>query len=197
MQLQRDRAESSFRSKLLLLVSPLLLMWVLECANFLAGGALDQFGIAPRASSGLYGIFFAPFLHAGFAHLIANTPPYLILGWLVVQRRNSEFVWVSLIAAVISGIGAWIVAPGDTLHVGASGVIFGYLGFLLSRGYFERSLSSILLSIIIGAMYGSLLWGMLPGQSGISWQGHMFGFTGGVIAARMLARNNANEVVRG
>ncbi|HEY8023162.1 MAG TPA: rhomboid family intramembrane serine protease [Burkholderiaceae bacterium] len=175
---------------------PLILMWVLECANFLAGGALGQFGIAPRSASGLYGIFFAPFLHASFAHLIANTPPYLILGWLVVQRRNSEFVWVSLIAAVVAGIGTWSVAPADTLHVGASGVIFGYLGFLLSRGYFERSLSSILLSIVIGAIYGSLLWGMLPGQSGISWQGHLFGFTGGVIAARMLARNNASEEVR-
>jgi membrane associated rhomboid family serine protease len=183
------RAGGSLQSKFVFLAVPLLIMWVVECLNFVARGSLDQFGIVPRSPYGLAGIVLAPFLHASFTHLIANTLPYLTLGWLIVMRRIGDFVWVSLIAALAAGIGTWLVAPADTVHVGASGVIFGYLGFLLSRGYFERSLSSILLSILIGVVYGGLLWGMLPGQSGISWQGHVFGFVGGIAAARLLAQN--------
>jgi membrane associated rhomboid family serine protease len=189
MRQSSDRADSNLRSKFLFLAVPLLIMWVVECLNFVARGSLDQFGIVPRSPDGLAGIVFAPFLHASFTHLIANTLPYLTLGWLIVLRRTGDFVWVSLIAALAAGIGTWLVAPANTVHVGASGVIFGYLGFLLSRGYFERSLSSILLSILIGVVYGGLLWGMLPGQSGISWQGHVFGFVGGIAAARLLAQN--------
>jgi len=189
MRLPGDRATGTLRAKFIFLSLPLLIMWVVECLNFVAGGALDQFGIVPRSPDGLTGIIFAPFLHASFTHLIANTLPYLTLGWIIVLRRTSDFVWASLIAALAAGIGTWLVAPADTVHVGASGVIFGYLGFLLSRGYFERSLPSILLSIAIGVIYGSLIWGVLPGQSGISWQGHLFGFIGGIAAARILTRN--------
>jgi membrane associated rhomboid family serine protease len=189
MTLVRDNPRNLFRSKVSLLVLPLLLMWAIECVNFLAAGALDEFGIVPRSVKGLNGILFAPFLHASFTHLAANTLPYLTLGWIIILRRTRDFIWVSVIAALIAGLGTWVVAPGNSVHVGASGVIFGYLGFLLSRGYFERSLSSILLSVIIGLVYGSLLWGILPGQSGISWQGHLFGFLGGIVAARLLARN--------
>jgi len=196
MRPSSDRADGSLRSKFLFLAVPLLIMWVVECLNFVARGSLDQFGIVPRSPDGLVGIVLAPFLHASFTHLIANTLPYLTLGWIIVLRRTGDFVWVSLIAALAAGIGTWLVAPPNTVHVGASGVVFGYLGFLLSRGYFERSLSSILLSILIGVVYGGLLWGMLPGQSGISWQGHVFGFVGGIAAARLLAQNRPGRPAR-
>jgi len=188
---------SQIKTQLTLLLIPLGIMWVVECINFMLGNGLDRYGIIPHSIIGLRGILFAPFLHGSFAHLIANTVPYVTLGWLVMLRRTSDFVWVSVIVALISGLGTWLIAPSDSVHVGASGVIFGYLGFLISRGYFERRFFSILLSIVIGVVYGGFLWGVLPGNSGISWQGHLFGFIGGICAARiLLASKRSSGLIR-
>lgn len=180
--------QRQLKIRLLLLGAPLALMWAIELLNTLAGHALDAWGIVPRTETGLVGIVCAPFLHGSIAHLASNSLPFLVLGWFVMLWRVSDFIWVSLVVAVVAGLGTWLIAPSGTVHVGASGVIFGYLGFLLARGYFERSLSSILLSLGVGALYGGVLFGVLPGQAGISWQGHLFGFIGGVIAARVLAK---------
>jgi membrane associated rhomboid family serine protease len=167
-------------------------MWVLELIDIPLGGTqgfcngLNQFGIFPRQLSGLRGILFAPFLHGGFGHLIANTIPFVTLGWLVMLRRTIDFFWVTAIAMFVGGMGTWLLgAPG--CHIGASGVIFGYLGYLIARGYFERKLLSLLFSLIVLVMYGGLLWGILPVRIGISWEGHLFGFLGGVVAAKLLA----------
>jgi membrane associated rhomboid family serine protease len=164
------------------------LMWALEILDIFLGGALNQFGIRPHSIVGLRGILFAPFLHGNLLHLIANTVPFVVLGWFVMLRRTSDFFTVTAIVMLVSGLGTWLFAPAYTLHIGASGVVFGYLGFLLSRGLFERSIGSILMSIVVGVLYGGAIWGILPGQIGISWQGHLFGLIGGVIAARMLAK---------
>ncbi|GAB4374619.1 MAG: rhomboid family intramembrane serine protease [Elainellaceae cyanobacterium] len=168
------------------------IMWGLEIIDLFLGGSsrfcggLNQFGIFPRQIAGLRGILFAPFLHGGFGHLIANTIPFATLGWLVMLRRTGNFFWVTAIAMVVGGLGTWLFgSPG--CHIGASGVIFGYLGFLLSRGYFERRIGSILFSLVVMVFYGGLLWGILPTRFGISWEGHLFGFLGGVVAAKLLA----------
>lgn len=164
------------------------LMWALELLDLFLGGWLNRFGIRPHSLIGLRGILFAPFLHGNFFHLIANTVPFVILGWLVMLRRTSDFFTVTAIVMLISGFGTWLFAPPYTNHIGASGVVFGYLGFLLFRGYFERSIGSILTSVVVGILYGGMIWGVLPGQIGISWQGHLFGFIGGIVAARMLSQ---------
>lgn len=164
------------------------LMWGTEILDIFLGGALNQFGIRPHSLIGLRGILFAPFLHGNLFHLAANTVPFVLLGWLVMLRRTSDFFGVTAIVMLVAGLGTWLFAPSYTNHIGASGVVFGYLGFLLARGYFERSFGSILLSVIVGLLYGSMIWGVLPGQIGISWQGHLFGFIGGIIAARMLSK---------
>jgi membrane associated rhomboid family serine protease len=164
------------------------LMWAIEILDLFLGGALNQFGIRPHSLIGLRGILFAPFLHGNLLHLIANTVPFLVLGWFVMLRRTSDFFTVTAIVMLISGLGVWLFAPSYSLHIGASGVVFGYLGFLLFRGFFERSFSSILLSLIVGVLYGGAIWGVLPLQYGISWQGHLFGLIGGIIAARMLSK---------
>jgi len=164
------------------------LIWILEIVDllFLRGG-LDAYGILPRHLIGLRGILFAPFLHGSLPHLIANTIPFLTLGWLIMLRETSDFFVVTGVTMVVSGLGVWLFgAPG--VHIGASGVIFGYLGFLLLRGYFERSAIAILLSLLVGFFYGGVIWGVLPLQRGISWEGHLFGFVGGVLAARLLSR---------
>ncbi|MBI4784154.1 MAG: rhomboid family intramembrane serine protease [Oscillatoriophycideae cyanobacterium NC_groundwater_1537_Pr4_S-0.65um_50_18] len=167
------------------------LMWAIEIVDFFLGGALNSFGIIPRNVIGLRGILFAPFLHGNFAHLIANTVPFATLGWFVMLRRTSDFFWVTAIAMLVGGLGTWLIASPNTVHIGASGVIFGYLGFLISRGYFERSFGSMLFSILVGLAYGGLIWGVLPGQLGISWQGHLFGFIGGIVAAWLMADSKA------
>ena len=163
------------------------LMWGIEILDTLVGGTLDQYGIIPRYLIGLRGILFAPLLHGGFPHLIANTIPFLTLGWLVMVRRTSDFWEVTLIAMLVGGLGTWLFGSSG-IHIGASGVIFGYLGFLISRGYFERKFGSILFSFIVLLLYGGLLWGVFPSNPMISWQGHLFGFIGGVVAAKLLAK---------
>ncbi len=164
------------------------LMWVVQFVNlFFFRQALNIYGILPRNIIGLRGILFAPFLHGGLGHLIANTIPFFILGWFVMLQETSDFFVVTAITMLVSGLGVWLFGSAG-LHVGASGLIFGYLGFLLLRGYFERNFPSILLSIIVGVLYGGAIWGVLPTQPGVSWEGHLFGFIGGILAARLLAR---------
>lgn len=163
-------------------------IWVLGIADLALGGALNVYGIAPRHMIGLRGILFAPFLHGGLGHLIANTIPFIVLGWFVMLQETRDFFKVSAITMLVSGLGTWIFGSPNSIHIGASGLIFGYLGFLLLRGYFERNFPSILLSLVVGFLYWSTIWGVLPTRPGISWEGHLFGFIGGVIAARLLAR---------
>lgn len=164
------------------------LMWLEEIVDFFLGGRLNQFGIVPRQLIGLRGIVFAPFLHGNFAHLIANTFPFILFGALVMLRHRRDFLIVTPVVMLIGGLGTWLIGPTNSVHIGASGLVFGYLGCLLARGYFERSLLSILLSLGVAFMYGGVLWGVLPGQAGISWQAHLFGFIGGVVAARLIFR---------
>ena len=163
-------------------------MWILEIVDIVLGGALNSYGVRPHQLIGLRGIVFAPFLHGGLGHLIANTIPFLILGWFVMLQETRDFFVVTGITMLVSGLGTWLVGSSNSVHIGASGLIFGYLGFLLLRGYFERNFPSILLSLIVGFLYGGTIWGVLPIQYGVSWQMHLFGFIGGVIAARLLAR---------
>lgn len=164
------------------------LLWVLELLDLLVlHSGLDRFGIRPRDTTGLVGVLFAPLLHGGLAHLLANTVPLVVLGWLVMVRRLGDFFAVTAIVWLLGGLGVWLFAPPRTVHIGASGLIFGYLGFLLLRGYFERSFTAILLSVVVGLLYGSTIWGVLPSRPGISWQGHLFGILAGILAARLLA----------
>ncbi len=167
------------------------MMWAIESIDFFLGGSLRQFGIFPRNVVGLRGILFAPFLHANFHHLMTNTVPFITLGWFVMLRRTSDFFWVTAISMLVGGLGTWLIAASGTVHIGASGLIFGYLGFLLSRGYFERSLLSIFASLAVAFIYGGLLWGVLPGDADISWEGHLFGCIGGMLAAKRLSKNKS------
>ena len=167
-----------------------LLAWLVEFVDELFyGGALDRFGIQPRNVNGLWGILAAPVLHGGWLHLTANSGPFLVLGWLVMLRRIVDFVLVTALAILIGGLGVWLIGSPNSIHVGASGVVFGYLGYLLGRGYFEHSFWSVALALVAGLLYGGVLFSVLPGQRGISWEGHLFGLIGGIAAARLLTRS--------
>ncbi|MEV5496497.1 rhomboid family intramembrane serine protease [Nonomuraea fuscirosea] len=178
-------------SSLIIVVGMLVVMWAVEGVDFFLGGALDrQFGIVGWEPDGLVGIIFAPFLHGGFGHLMANSVPLLILGFLAGLRDVRKFLWASVLIIFIGGLGTWATSPG-VYTVGASGLVFGYFGYILARGLFDRSLLDIAIGIGVGIAYWGILAGLLPNQQGISWQGHLFGLIGGVVAAWVLRRRRA------
>lgn len=162
-------------------------LWGIEILDWFLGGRLDGLGIHPRQVDGLWGILFAPFLHAGFGHLIANTLGGIPLALLSMSRKRMDFWVVSGVSALTGGLGAWVLGAPGTVHIGASGVIFGLLGFLLFRGIFERRAGAVILSLVVGVLFGGTVWGIVPGlYPGVSWQCHLFGFLGGVLCARAL-----------
>jgi membrane associated rhomboid family serine protease len=158
--------------------------WTTLAVNTVLGGALTQFGIVPRSLTGLRGILFAPLLHGNLNHLIANTIPFAALGWMVMLRDSRHFVPVTLFSMLGAGLMAWTFGAPGSVHIGASGVVFGYLGFLLLAGVYSRSFWSIVLSLVTAGVWGGLVLGIAPGQVGISWQAHLGGFIGGILAAR-------------
>ena len=163
-------------------------MWAEEVADLVGQFHLDRYGIEPRDLDGLIGIVTAPFLHAGFGHLISNTLPFLVLGFLVALGGALRLIVVTVIVAVVGGLGTWLFAPPDSIHIGASGVVFGYAGYLLSRGFFTRRIRDFVLAAVILAIWGGALLTSLMPAAGISWQGHLFGALGGLAAGRLLAR---------
>ncbi len=162
-------------------------MWALEVVDVASGHRLDQLGIEPRDPDGLIGVATAPFLHAGFGHLASNTVPFAALGLAIAFSGLARLAAVTVIVMLVGGLGTWLLAPGDTVHIGASGVVFGYASYLIVRGIFNRSPGELALAaVVVMFMGGALIGGLVP-RSGVSWQGHVFGALGGVAAARVLA----------
>jgi membrane associated rhomboid family serine protease len=172
---------------LTLLVAIVALMWVLEIVNSLDHNALDHDGIWPRNFGHLWGILTAPFLHVSFAHLIDNTIPFVFMGVIIALRGAVRLALVTLIVVVLGGLGTWLIAPSGTFTVGASGVVFGYATYLLTRGLFNRSMLEILTGIVVGVVWGGALLSSLVPHYGVSWQAHACGAVAGVIAAWVLA----------
>ena len=161
----------------------LAVMWALELLDAVTLNALDSFGIQPRQLSELPNILWAPLLHFGWPHLISNSVPFLVLGVLTYLSGTGRFVATTLISAIVSGLTAWLLAPPGSITAGASGVIFGYLTYLLVRGFYTRKIGQILLAVVVFAIYGTVLLGVLPGTPGVSWQAHLGGAVGGVLSA--------------
>lgn len=159
------------------------LLYVVELVDTLTGHRLDGGGVRPRQVDGLDGILFAPLLHAGWPHLLGNTLPLLVFGFLILLAGIARWLAVTATVWLVGGAGTWLTAQPDSLHLGASVLAFGWLVFLLLRGFFSRQAWQVALGVILAFLYGSVLLGVLPGQPGISWQGHLFGAVGGGIAA--------------
>ena len=180
------RAE--IRSQLLVLGGTLAVLWLLELVDLIAlHGRLDNLGIRPRTVTGLIGIPLHPFLHAGLGHLAANTTGLIFAGWFIVNRRRRDYFLVWLCATLLGGVGTWLIAPAASLHVGASGVVMGLMGFLIARGFFERRVFAIINSVVMLLIWGGgILRGLFPQEQGISWQVHLFGLLGGILVARLV-----------
>jgi membrane associated rhomboid family serine protease len=166
-------------------------LFVIELVDMQLEGQLDQTGgIKPRIVTGLDGIVFAPLLHGSFAHLVGNSVPLILMGTFVLAAGVRRFLLSTALIALISGLGVWFFGESGTVTVGASGVIFGYLGVLLMRGLVEHSWWNIAVGLLIALLYGWQLIGVLPTDERISWQGHLFGFIGGLIAAIVFRRRD-------
>ncbi|WP_249714041.1 rhomboid family intramembrane serine protease [Rhizomonospora bruguierae] len=164
-------------------------LFLIEVIDRGMGQALDVAGgIRPGHLTGLDGVIFAPFLHASFAHLYGNSVPLILLGTFVLAAGTRRFLWSTGVIMLVSGLGVWFTGDRDSIVVGASGVIFGYLGLLLARGVVDRSWWHLGVGALIGLLYGWQIIGVLPADPSVSWQGHLFGFIGGVLAAVLFRR---------
>jgi membrane associated rhomboid family serine protease len=164
------------------------LMWGLEIVDVAVGGDLDRYGIHPRDVGGLGEIASAPFLHVGFGHLIGNTIPFVTMGAAIALAGLARLLSVTVIVGLVSGLGVWLLGGSGSVHLGASGLVFGYAAYLISRGLFSRRLVDFAVGAVVVSVWGvTLLFGLLP-KAQVSWQAHVFGAIGGVVAARLAAR---------
>jgi len=171
------------------------LLYLVELIDQLTRHSLDANGIRPLQADGLWGIILAPVLHASWQHLMANTVPLLVLGFLMTLAGLSRFVWATTIVWILGGFGTWLIGNmgsscGPTDHIGASGLIFGWLAFLVVFGFFVRRVWDIIIGLVVLFAYGGVLVGAMPvlGRcGGVSWQGHLCGAIAGVVAAYMLS----------
>jgi membrane associated rhomboid family serine protease len=184
------RRDPQDRTAGFLLVATLVtVMWAVEVVDVVAGD-LDASGIRPRDPEGLVGVVLSPFLHGGFGHLIGNTIPFAMLGAAIALGGLVRVATVTAITAVVGGLGTWLTAPDGTVHIGASGLVFGFASYLVARGAYSRSALHLAGALVVLAVYGStLVFGLVP-TPGVSWQGHLFGAAGGVVAARVLHRRS-------
>ncbi|MET9518438.1 rhomboid family intramembrane serine protease [Streptomyces sp. NPDC002994] len=171
------------------------LLWILEALDA-ATGALTTYGLSPRDLTELRDVLPMSFLHHGFDHLASNTVPLLILGFLAALSGIRRFLAVVLTIILVGGLGVWLTAPDYSNTAGASVVVFGLFGYLLVRGFVDRNAVDVVIGLLVGAVYGSLLWGVLPSNTAISWQGHLFGLIGGVLAAFLFRRHRAPALTR-
>src|SRR3954469_14589892 len=191
MRLDRDRDSVG---GLLLVGVMVAIMWVVEAIDRLDHGGLESAGIRPRDADGLTGILAAPFLHAGWGHLLGNTVPFVILGAAIALAGLARVATVTAIVVAVGGLGTWLIAPAHSVTIGASGVVFGYAAYLISRAAYSRSLPHLAGAVAVTVLYGSTLALDLVPTPGVSWQGHLFGAIGGVVAAWAIHGRQARAV---
>jgi membrane associated rhomboid family serine protease len=173
------------------------LLWIVQIVNAADDYGLDRFGVKPRQVDGLWGVLTMPFLHAGYGHLLSNTVPVVLIGWMLLLSGLRVWAAVTAIVVIGGGLLTWLVGPGHTVIVGASGLVFGWLGYLLARAYFSRKLRWIMGAIVVLLFFGTLLYGLFPTvDSQVSWQAHLCGFAAGIGAGALLhPRGGATRLV--
>jgi len=171
----------------------LVLLWIIELIDVILPVDLVQFGIVPRNIVGLRGILFAPFLHAGWYHLISNSLPLFVLLTTLFTFYGKISIQVCVFSAILGGLTVWLIARSGTVHVGASGVIFSLLTFLIASGVFRKNFKALLIALVIFFLYGGALWGVLPSNPYISWEGHLFGAIAGILIAWIYRNTSVSE----
>ena len=170
-----------------------LLLYLIELADVIIPAHLEDFGIHSRQLSKLDGVIWAPLLHSGWSHLFSNTVPILIFGFLAMASGIGRWIAVTATVWILGGLGVWLAGPSDAVTVGASGLAFGWLAYLLVRGLFNRSTGQLVVALVLLFIWGGMIWGILPGNPGISWQGHLFSVLAGVLAAWVVATSDKSR----
>ena len=184
----RSRSRRSFdRPGLGLLAAWILIAWAVELVDQRTSLNLDQYGIVPRDLMGLRGVILSPWLHGSWQHLIANTVTFLGLGVITILVDGRRFIRTTIYLVLLSGMGTWIIARGG-VHIGASGLIYGYFGYILGRAIWEGRVLWIVFGVVVAAIYGGMIQGVFPGEAGISWEGHLAGLLGGVWLGKLHAQ---------
>ncbi|MFJ9593651.1 rhomboid family intramembrane serine protease [Streptomyces virginiae] len=182
---QADRAKAAAK----LMLGWVALLWVLEAVDHATGHALDQYGIVARDPDSLTGVVSAAFLHFGFDHVASNSVPLLVLGFIAALSGIRRFLAVCGLILLADGLGTWLISPSGTMTLGASGVVFGLFGYLLVRGFVERRALGVAVALGVAAVWGTtIVSGILPTDSGVSWQGHLCGLLAGVVTALYFRR---------
>jgi membrane associated rhomboid family serine protease len=177
----------SWSGALIVMSALAAVLWVVQFVNSADDYQLDRFGVKPREVAGLWGLLSMPFLHASFGHLLSNTIPLVLVGWVLLLSGLRTFLTVTAIVVIVGGALTWLLGPTHTVIVGASGMIFGWLGYLLARAYFSRKLKWIVVAVLVLIFFGTLLFGLFPSiNSDVSWQAHVCGFAAGVGAGALL-----------
>lgn len=175
-----------------LMLAWVALLWLIELVDLATGHALDAYGITARTADGLTGIPLAPFLHFGFGHLASNSVPLLVLGFVTALGGIRRFLALCAVVVLVDGLGVWLVSAPDTVTAGASGLVFGLFGYLLVRGFVERRPLGVLVGVAIAAYWGTgIVTGILPTDTAVSWQGHLFGLLTGTACAFAFRRPTA------
>src|SRR5262245_19631165 len=175
------------------MVGVLLVIWGLQIANWADSYALSQsYGIRPRDAGSLPYILTAPFLHFSWAHIEGNSGPLFIFGFLAAYRGVTKFIWVTVLILLTSGLAAWLAGPANTVGAGASGLVFGYFGYIMVRGFFDRHVIAMVIGAIMALCFAYQFAVLLP-HAGIGWHAHLGGLTGGRSAGRVLRERRTTE----
>jgi len=175
----------NLQSRLLWIFGILFILWIVEAVNHLFGHSLAQYGILPRTQRGLIGILFSPFIHGSFSHLVVNSIPFIILGSLVQFYGKNTIIKISPVIIIVAGFAVWLFGR-NAYHIGSSTLVFGYFGYLIARGWYDRKFSSIFIALFTIVFYGGMFFGILPGSPHISWEGHLAGFISGIACAKYI-----------
>ncbi len=191
--MSKDQRINGLKATVISVAVLLALMWAVGLLNILFDYRLSDYGVIPRTAKGLIGIPLMPFLHGSFDHLVVNTMPAVVLGGLVAIQGSRKFLTATVFITLVGGAALWIVGR-DAIHVGASGLVFGYFGYLIARAWYTRSFVSIVVAVLVTVVYGGILLGVLPFfQEGVSWEGHLTGLVAGVLAARIMWKRGQSE----
>jgi membrane associated rhomboid family serine protease len=184
---ERPFDPESWTGALILMAGVAAVLWIVQILNAIDDYRLDRFGLKPREFDGLWGVVTMPFLHSSYGHLLSNTIPVILIGWVVLLAGLSTWATVTGLVVVGGGVLTWLVGPGDSVIVGASGLVFGWLGYLLARAYFSRRLKWIVVAVLVLVFFGTLLFGLFPSiNSDVSWQAHVCGFVAGIGTGALL-----------
>jgi membrane associated rhomboid family serine protease len=186
--------KNSFWKNTLLVFALLSVLWIVQLIQYFGIYDLSGYGNWPHHIEGLKGIIFSPFIHGNFDHLISNTLPMMVLLTVLLNAYPGIALSVLVFVHLTSGILVWLFAPGDTVHIGISGIIYGIAVFLIASGIFRKDRPSITIAIFVGLIYGSMIWGFIP-QPGISWQSHLYGAISGLIIAYILRKSNVPQTI--